>query len=138
MMADLMEEGVPAEARSRNISAKVSPAPKAPIFRKPRRVTPSQNRCFSPQMVNMAGPPFKQPGRRKVKRKGRYTGGSVNAKPSSPFLHSRFRKLFHLPFLSFPWARGIAVVPTFPVPGIFFSEDLYHCERGDSVRRCGG
>src|SRR2546421_5412431 len=66
MMADLLEETVPADARSRNISANVSPAPKAPILRKPRRVTPSQNRCFSPQMVNMAGPPFKQPGRRKV------------------------------------------------------------------------
>src|SRR5437870_13903477 len=69
MMADLVEEAVPADARNRNISAKVSPAPKAPILRKPRRVTPSQNRCFSPQMVNMAGPPFKQPGRRKVKSK---------------------------------------------------------------------
>ena len=134
MMADLVEEAVPAEARSRNISAKVSPAPKAPIFRKPRRVTPSQNRCFSPQMVNMAGPPFKQPGRRKVKRKGRYTGGSVNAKPSSPLLQSRFCKFFRLPSLSVPMAAGSAVCPNLPGLCRFFSEVFLHFERGDADR----
>src|SRR5882762_224386 len=137
MMADLVEDAVPAEARSRNISSKVSPAPKAPIFRKPRRVTPSQNRCFSPQMVNMAGPPFKQPGRRKVKRKGRYAGGSVNAKPSSPLLQSRFCKFFRLPSLSVPMAAGSAVCPNLPGLGRFFSEVFLHFERGmriDSYR----
>src|SRR5262245_23156768 len=45
-----------ASARARNMSASVSPAPKAPIFRKPRRLMPSQNFCFAPQIVNIVSP----------------------------------------------------------------------------------
>src|SRR5438132_10105255 len=44
------------EARARSICARLRPAPKAPIRKKPRRLMPSQNRCREPQSVNMATP----------------------------------------------------------------------------------
>src|SRR5437899_566015 len=43
--------------RSRSMSANDRPAPKAPIFRKLRRLTPSQKPCLFPQNVNMMHPP---------------------------------------------------------------------------------
>src|SRR5262245_56901576 len=64
MMAALRDDmppvGVIAAARARSMSASVRPAPNAPIFRKLRRVTPSQKPCLAPQMVNMAIPPKTQ------------------------------------------------------------------------------
>src|SRR5437016_2556332 len=58
MMADLLREPVPARARPRNRSVSVRAAPNAPILRKPRRETPSQNCCLEPHRVNMTIPPF--------------------------------------------------------------------------------
>src|SRR5262245_51226874 len=55
-LCDVPAAGAPgsqAAARDRSMSAKVRPAPNAPIFKKPRREIPSQNRCFVPQMVNI-------------------------------------------------------------------------------------
>src|SRR5438270_399606 len=64
MMADFCRVGAgcpgggpDAAARIRSMSARVRPAPNAPTLRKLRRLTPSQNPCRSPQMVNMAYPP---------------------------------------------------------------------------------
>src|SRR5437899_1536771 len=139
MMADLVEEAVPADARNRNISAKVSPAPKAPILRKLRRVTPSQNRCFSPQMVNMAGPPFKQPGRRKVNPRrvtqGGYPGGAFDGKPSSPVLQSKF---FRLPSLSNQEQRVLRFVPTFAASVDFFPRSSYTSAAMLRIGSCRG
>src|SRR5271165_1838248 len=62
MMADLrvvVGTRPAAPACRRSISASVRPAPKAPILRKLRRLTPSQNRCRSPQKVNMDRTPLK-------------------------------------------------------------------------------
>src|SRR5215831_2003710 len=42
-----------ARARRRSISARVKPAPKAPILRKLRREMPSQKRCRDPQIVSI-------------------------------------------------------------------------------------
>jgi hypothetical protein len=57
MMADLRDEVVvPAIARSRNMSASVRPAPRAPILRKLRRLMPSQKRCLAPKIVNIMAP----------------------------------------------------------------------------------
>src|SRR5262245_52670111 len=62
MMADLFDAARPAAgepfawARARSRSASVRPAPKAPIFRKLRRLMPSQNFCLPPQMVSMDSP----------------------------------------------------------------------------------
>src|SRR5437588_557185 len=62
MMTDLFRVGLPevcdASERRRSISARVRPAPKAPIFRKLRRVTPSQKPCLAPQIVSMRIPPY--------------------------------------------------------------------------------
>src|SRR5262245_11309551 len=57
MIAALLELvfKVGSAARMRRTSASVSPAPSAPIWRKFRRLTPSQKRCFSPQNVSMTG-----------------------------------------------------------------------------------
>src|SRR5262245_39698227 len=69
MMAALWaEESEPppllfAAARLRSMSARVSPAPNAPICKKPRRMMPSQNFCFVPQSVSMEYPPL---GRKKL------------------------------------------------------------------------
>src|SRR5262245_18831945 len=55
-LCDVPVAGAPgslAAARDRSMSAKVRPAPNAPIFKNPRREIPSQNRCFVPQMVNI-------------------------------------------------------------------------------------
>ncbi len=64
MMADLCDDALlvaaTAEARSRNISARVSPAPNAPICKKLRRVSPSQNFCLAPKSVNIAFPPLNE------------------------------------------------------------------------------
>src|SRR6516165_5240961 len=61
MMADLLADRLvfagSADARSRSMSARVSPAPNAPICKKFRRVSPSQNRCRAPMSVNMRFPP---------------------------------------------------------------------------------
>src|SRR5438045_3828386 len=43
-------------ARNRSMSLKARPAPNAPIFRKFRRLRPSQNRCLEPNRFNMAIP----------------------------------------------------------------------------------
>src|SRR5438552_1446516 len=51
--------GVAATERSRRTSANVRPAPKAPILRKFRRESPSQNPGVLPRMVNMMSPPLK-------------------------------------------------------------------------------
>src|SRR5438132_12871205 len=57
MMADFEEDGAaPAVARERSMSARVSPAPKAPIWRKPRRLMPSQNRRADPRISSMVSP----------------------------------------------------------------------------------
>src|SRR4051794_14293695 len=47
-----------AEALTRSRSASDRPAPKAPIFRKLRRLMPSQKPCLAPQNVNMLVPPL--------------------------------------------------------------------------------
>src|SRR5439155_17728814 len=67
MMADLLvvpRFGVAAvllpSARERSMSASVRPAPKAPIFRKLRRLRPSQKRCLLPRIVSMVGTPLKK------------------------------------------------------------------------------
>src|SRR6516162_4931549 len=46
-----------ASARPRSSPARLSP-PNAPIWRKLRRVMPSQKRCLAPQSVNIAYPPW--------------------------------------------------------------------------------
>src|SRR5438552_3406621 len=60
MMAALLAEGLapPAVALTRSISASDRPAPNAPIFRKPRRLMPSQKRWRAPQSVNIAVTPL--------------------------------------------------------------------------------
>src|SRR5216683_2998710 len=58
MIADLAEVPGPASALARSISASVRPAPNAPILRKSRRFTPSQNRCRFPQSVNIGDTPL--------------------------------------------------------------------------------
>src|ERR1022692_1138590 len=65
MMADFGRDGAawfgsaPAFACKRSISARVKPAPKAPILRKVRRLTPSQNPCLDPRNVNIQITPLK-------------------------------------------------------------------------------
>src|SRR5262245_52204367 len=56
MMADLGRPLVPAVARSCNISARLRPAPNAPIFKKLRRLMPSQYACLPPRIVSMVSP----------------------------------------------------------------------------------
>src|SRR5438067_9885604 len=41
---------------ARSMSARVSPAPNAPTWRKSRRDTPSQNLCAEPRKRNMVAP----------------------------------------------------------------------------------
>src|SRR5919202_247890 len=57
-------------ARARSTSARVSPAPNAPIRRKLRREMPSQYRCRRPQMVSIERSP------RKADEGGGRTGGN--------------------------------------------------------------
>src|SRR5438132_7381356 len=45
-------------ALARSMSASVRPAPKAPIFRKLRRDTPSQNCWAEPRRFNIFDPPY--------------------------------------------------------------------------------
>src|SRR5438270_11192576 len=57
MMIALCEEPVPARASAARISGRVSPpSASPPIFRKSRRVTPSQNHRFSPRIVSIVKP----------------------------------------------------------------------------------
>src|SRR6516165_7397705 len=60
-MTALRDEDVPARASARNTSARlnvVAPNEKAPIFKKLRRLMPSQYRLLGPKMVSMAGTPL--------------------------------------------------------------------------------
>ena len=60
---------------SRSMSASVRPAPNAPIWRKSRRVTPSQNVWGEPRNRSMTGPSIEADG--KVGRdSGKRAGGS--------------------------------------------------------------
>src|SRR5262245_49670992 len=60
MIADFGRDGAPgarvfslADALSLSMSAKVRPAPNAPILRKLRRLRPSQKPCLFPRNVNI-------------------------------------------------------------------------------------
>src|SRR5260370_35912678 len=65
MMAALLDDIRPAvpsaTAWLRSMSASVSPAPKAPLLRKLRRLRPAQKRCLAPQSVSMLPPLRKTP-----------------------------------------------------------------------------
>src|SRR6516162_10185129 len=50
------------------MSARVNPAPNAPICRNPRRVMPSQNFCLAPQSVSIALPPLVGQNWREIRR----------------------------------------------------------------------
>src|SRR5579864_2742373 len=105
MIADLRLVVAPwPRARRRSISARVRPAPKAPILRKSRRVWPSQKRRRWPHKVNMLIPPLEGNGSRRAggssaSERNRWTDGNRGRSEEQPHFG---RKCGH---------RGLSVDP---------------------------